>query len=137
MAKPFRIPMSLYKIFPASADLPVPLPQSLVLPKAPWDGDPEFIHFPRASQVSCVLNQFFAAPDITSVKLVKMSFVRLVIHNGIKWEVAGEDGSRIAHLYDNDITGLVVQDVKVLERGDDWDLNLQALTTEGWLQEDD
>ncbi|KAL8711484.1 MAG: hypothetical protein Q9220_004142 [cf. Caloplaca sp. 1 TL-2023] len=136
MAVPPRIPLFLYKILPASTKLPVPLPQSFVVPKTALDVESGFIHFSTASQVAYVLNRFFTASDLGNVWLLKINYVRLATSGEIKWEEAGKDRSLFAHLHNGEVPGKVVEAVKALERGDSWDLSLQELAKEGWWQDD-
>ncbi|KAL8936739.1 MAG: hypothetical protein Q9216_004780 [Gyalolechia sp. 2 TL-2023] len=127
--------VSLYKILPSSHDLPSPpLPQTFILPKTTLDDNDGFIHFSTSSQVPYVLNRFFNTPETNIVWLVKIDNAKLASNGDVRWEEAGKDHSLFAHLYGGEVTGEVVDDIRKVERGDDWSLCLEKLSQEGWLK---
>ncbi|KAL8931658.1 MAG: hypothetical protein Q9211_006810 [Gyalolechia sp. 1 TL-2023] len=136
MATSMNKPSSLYKILPSSHHLPSPpLPKTFILPKTTLDDDSGFIHFSTSSQVPYVLNRFFNTPETSIVWLVKIDYARLASDGDVRWEEAGKDHSLFAHLYGGEVVGEVVDDIRKVERGDDWSSSLDKLSEDGWLSE--
>ncbi|KAI4179620.1 MAG: hypothetical protein L6R41_007736 [Letrouitia leprolyta] len=126
--------LSLYKILPSSFDLPsTPLPKNFILPETSLDHDSGFIHFSTSVQVPYVLGRFFDTPETSIVWLIKINVTKLASNGDIRWEEAGKDRSLFAHLYGGEVTGEVVDDVKKIERGDDWNYVIKKLSDDGWL----
>ncbi|KAL8902473.1 MAG: hypothetical protein Q9207_004671 [Kuettlingeria erythrocarpa] len=128
-----QTPRYLYKILPATVDIPIPPFKTFVVPKTPLDIDSGFIHFSTHSQVPYVLDRFFNTPAMSTVWLIKVDYAALASGGDVRWEPAGKDGSLFAHLYGGEVEGSVVDDVKRLDRAIDWDSSLQKLTEDGWL----
>ncbi|KAI4102859.1 MAG: hypothetical protein L6R37_004121 [Teloschistes peruensis] len=127
-------PSHIYKILPSTHSLPTPLQDSDVLPKTSLDVESGFIHFSTRDQVPYVLNRFFSSPEASKVWLIKIHYTRLAERGNIKWEAAGQDGSLFAHLYDQEVTGHAVDDVKSIEqREGKWASILRSLTEDEWL----
>lgn len=129
-------PSSLYKILPSTFDLPAsPLPKNFMLPKTSLDHDSGYIHFSTSSQVPYVLNRFFDTPETSTIWLVKINYTKLASNGDVRWEEAGQDGSLFAHLYEGEVMGDVVDDIKKVERGDGWSSKVEELSRDGWLKE--
>ncbi len=128
-----QTPQYLYKILPATVDIPIPPPKTFVLPNTPLDINSGFIHFSTHSQVPYVLDRFFNEPETSTVWLIKVDYAALAGGGDVRWEPAGKDGSLFAHLYGGEVEGSVVDDVKKLDKGTGWDSSLQKLTEDGWL----
>ncbi|KAI4173385.1 MAG: hypothetical protein LQ343_002917 [Gyalolechia ehrenbergii] len=136
MATSTNNPSCLYKILPPSHELPSPpLPNTFILPKTSLDDDSGFIHFSTSSQVPYVLNRFFNNPETSIVWLVKIDYARLTNDGDVRWEEAGKDRSLFAHLYGGEVMGEVVDDIRKVERVDDWSSSLENLNKDGWLKE--
>ena len=137
MALPSKNPSYLYKILPSSFSLrPLPLLPTFILPKTSLDTDSGFIHFSTSSQVPYVLNRFFNTPETSKIWLVKIDHQKLVDDGGdVRWEVGGKDGALFAHLYGGEVMGRVVDAVRDVQRGKDWDESLKGLGEEGWLDD--
>ncbi|KAH7913458.1 hypothetical protein BJ138DRAFT_1146033 [Hygrophoropsis aurantiaca] len=131
----------IYKIVPASAPPPDPLPHRL--PVSKLDSDDRFIHLSTSIQVSRTLNKFFG--NDSSVYLLRIPYIRVV--ENIKWEgldgavgTPGEEG-KFPHLRNDDGQGLKlgrdeVESVKEVVKGageDTWDSALNAIEQAGWL----
>ncbi|KAL8734276.1 MAG: hypothetical protein Q9181_003243 [Wetmoreana brouardii] len=134
MAEPSKEPAYIYRILPSTFNVPSPLPQSFTLPKTSLDIDSGFIHFSTSAQVPYVLNRFFSAPEHGKVWLIKIDYARLASDGDVRWEKAGRDGSLFAHLYGQELTGQVVEDLRKVDQGDGWDSVLQKLAEDEWLK---
>ncbi|KAL8661794.1 MAG: hypothetical protein Q9202_005291 [Teloschistes flavicans] len=127
-------PSHIYKILPGTHDLSTPLHDSDLLSKTSLDIESGFIHFSTSKQVPYVLDRFFNPPEAGKVWLIKINYTRLADRGNIKWETAGPDGSLFAHLYDQEVTGHAVDDVKRIEQKEGkWDSVLRSLTEDQWL----
>jgi len=125
-------PSFIYKIIPASAAPPNPLPD--VLPISDLDRSSGFIHLSTAIQVPKTLNLFFSTDD--KVYILRLPYAS--VENQIKWEdTAGDQGQHGAegffpHLYNGFRMGNAEVDrVEILEKGDGWDE--AAVKANNWL----
>ncbi|KAJ3549530.1 hypothetical protein NMY22_g853 [Coprinellus aureogranulatus] len=129
-------PTYLYKIVPATAAPPDPLPEWL--PVSDLDAKDGFVHLSTAKQVPGTLNLFFDGHD--KIYLLRLEYAK--VKEQIKWETPqralgkeGEDGC-FPHLYNGNRLGKnEVDSVSSVEKAkaETWDLALSPLVSRGWL----
>jgi uncharacterized protein (DUF952 family) len=133
MSAPNPIPSFVYKILPNTSPytgVPIPIPSSWSFQKTQADLDDGFVHLSTQSQLPATLTRFFETDD--NVQLMRLDYQRMANWKIVKWEESNHGGS-FAHLY-GELTGDLVDEVKVVAKEDGWDSVCRRLEEVGWLR---
>lgn len=125
-------PNFVYKIYPLTESLQIPIPYTsdFTFPQDKLDQSSGYFHMSSKDQLPGTLRFFFDSHE--RVQLVKINYSKLSAAETVKWEL-GDDGEAYPHLYAL-LSGEFVVEVKIVEKGTTWSETAEKLIEESWLE---